>query len=86
LTADIPLVVDLWGCCDGSFPMRYPKRGEFKIGSYDVYFGEIANTPFFLAAYNLNMVAYMRLIIDVVPGRKSSFSLEATEGIRFLTR
>lgn len=29
---------------------------------------------------------HIQLIIDVVPGRGSGFSLEAPEGLRFLTR
>jgi uncharacterized protein (DUF779 family) len=29
---------------------------------------------------------HTQLIIDVVPGRGSGFSLEAPEGVRFLTR
>ena len=30
--------------------------------------------------------AHTQLIIDVVPGRGAGFSLEAPEGVRFLTR
>ena len=33
------------GCCDGSAPMCYP-RDEFKVGSRDVYLGEVAGQPF----------------------------------------
>lgn len=73
------------GCCDGSSPMCYP-RGEFKIGSSDVFLGEIANTPFYMSSAQFAYWSHTRLIIDVVPGRGSGFSLEAPEGVRFLTR
>ena len=36
------------GCCDGSSPMCFP-RGDFKIGSRDVYLGQIADTPFYMS-------------------------------------
>lgn len=73
------------GCCDGSSPMCYP-LGEFKIGSQDVFLGEIAGVPFYISGSQFDYWAHTRLIIDVVPGRGSGFSLEAPEGIRFLTR
>ena len=36
------------GCCDGSAPMCFP-RDEFKVGSRDIYLGEIKGQPFFIA-------------------------------------
>src|SRR4051812_38044465 len=36
------------GCCDGSSPMCYPK-GEFLVGSSDVWLGEIAGCNFYMA-------------------------------------
>ena len=73
------------GCCDGSAPMCYPRR-EFKIGARDVYLGEIAGTPVFIGALQFEYWAHTHLTIDLVPGRGSGFSLEAPEGVRFLTR
>jgi uncharacterized protein (DUF779 family) len=73
------------GCCDGSAPMCYP-RGEFRIGSRDVYLGTIADTPFYIGAEQFEYWKHTHLIIDCVPGRGSGFSLEAPEGMRFLTR
>lgn len=73
------------GCCDGSAPMCYP-RGEFRIGSRDVYLGAIADTPFYIGAEQFEYWQHTQLIIDCVPGRGSGFSLEAPEGLRFLTR
>jgi len=73
------------GCCDGSAPMCYP-RGEFRTGGQDVFLGTIAETPFFIGAAQFEYWRHTQLIIDVVPGRGSGFSLEAPEGVRFLTR
>jgi uncharacterized protein (DUF779 family) len=73
------------GCCDGSAPMCYP-RGEFKIGERDVYLGEIAGCPIYISGPQFEYWQHTHLIIDAVPGRGSGFSLEAPEGLRFLTR
>jgi uncharacterized protein (DUF779 family) len=73
------------GCCDGSAPMCYPD-GEFKLGGNDVRLGEIAGCPVYMDADQFIHWKHTQLIIDVVPGRGSGFSLEAPEGLRFLTR
>ncbi|HEY8247936.1 MAG TPA: DUF779 domain-containing protein [Hyphomicrobium sp.] len=73
------------GCCDGSAPMCYP-RGDFRIGQRDVYLGEIAGCPFYISGPQFEYWQHTHLIIDAVPGRGSGFSIEAPEGMRFLTR
>jgi hypothetical protein len=73
------------GCCDGSSPMCYP-RSEFKVGARDVFLGEVAGTPVYIGALQFEYWQHTHLTIDVVPGRGSGFSLEAPEGVRFLTR
>ncbi len=73
------------GCCDGSAPMCYP-AGEFRIGQQDVRLGDIASCAFYMGAAQFEYWAHTQLIIDVVPGRGAGFSLEAPEGVRFLTR
>lgn len=73
------------GCCDGSSPMCYP-RGEFRVGSRDVYLGEIAGCPFYMGADQFAYWRHTHLTIDVVPGRGGGFSLEAPHGVRFLVR
>ena len=73
------------GCCDGSSPMCYPRQ-EFRTGAQDVFLGTIEDTPFFIGANQFEYWAHTQLIIDVVPGRGGGFSLEAPEGVRFLTR
>jgi uncharacterized protein (DUF779 family) len=73
------------GCCDGSAPMCYP-QGEFRVGSNDVRLGQIGAAAFYMDADQFAYWKHTQLIIDVVPGRGSGFSLEAPEGVRFLTR
>ena len=65
--------------------MCYP-LGEFQIGSRDVKLGEIAGTPFYMSGSQFEYWQHTHLIIDTVMGRGSGFSLEAPEGLRFLTR
>ena len=73
------------GCCDGSSPMCYP-LGDFRVGRQDVRMGEIDGAPFYIGAAQYDYWKHTQLIIDVVPGRGSGFSLESPEGVRFLTR
>ena len=73
------------GCCDGSSPMCYPD-GEFRVGGNDVKLGQIGDCPVYMDADQFDYWKHTQLIIDVVPGRGSGFSLEAPEGLRFLTR
>ena len=73
------------GCCDGSAPMCYP-RAAFKVGAQGVYIGEIGGQPFYMGKSQFEYWQHTALIIDVVPGRGSGFSVESPEGVRFLTR
>jgi len=73
------------GCCDGSAPMCFP-AGDFRIGGQDVKLGGIGGMPFYMSKSQFEYWQHTHLIIDVVPGRGSGFSLEAPEGVRFLTR
>ena len=73
------------GCCDGSSPMCFP-RSEFKVGSRDIYLGNIFNQPFFISQDQFEYWKHTQLIIDVVDGRGGMFSLEGPTGKRFLTR
>jgi uncharacterized protein (DUF779 family) len=73
------------GCCDGSAPMCYP-AGELKVGDGDVLLGEIEGCPVYIGGLQYDRWRHTQIVIDVVPGRGSGFSLEAPEGVRFLTR
>jgi uncharacterized protein (DUF779 family) len=65
--------------------MCYPE-GEFRIGGQDVKLGAIAGCDFYMGGAQFAHWAHTQLIIDVVPGRGAGFSLEAPEGLRFITR
>ncbi|MGW1668010.1 DUF779 domain-containing protein [Streptomyces sp. NPDC002324] len=79
------------GCCDGSAPMCYPD-GEFRTGNSDVLLAELTvegveeTVGFWMSRSQYAAWRHTRLIVDVVPGRGSGFSLEAPEGVRFLIR
>lgn len=73
------------GCCDGSAPMCYAV-GDFRVGPQDVFLGRIADCDFYMGAAQFEYWKHTQLTIDVVPGRGAGFSLEAPEGLRFLTR
>ena len=79
------------GCCDGSSPMCYLK-GEFRVGGSDVLVGELViegiDEPIqvWMSASQFEYWKHTHLTIDVVVGRGGGFSLESTEGKRFLTR
>lgn len=65
--------------------MCYP-AGEFRVGDVDVLLGTICECPFWMWGEQYAVFSRSQLIIDVVPGRGSGFSLETPEGVRFLTR
>ncbi len=76
------------GCCDGSSPMCYPD-GDFIVGDRDVLLGVLdvgAGVPVWISGPQFATWRHTQLIIDVVPGRGGGFSLEAPEGVRFLSR
>jgi uncharacterized protein (DUF779 family) len=79
------------GCCDGSAPMCY-LAGEFRTGASDVLLGEldVDGVPepvgFWMSSAQFAYWRHTHLTVDVVPGRGSGFSLEAPEGVRFITR
>lgn len=79
------------GCCDGSSPMCY-LAGEFRTGGSDVMLAELTvegvpeTIKFWMSAEQFEYWKHTHLTIDVVPGRGGGFSLESTEGKRFITR
>jgi uncharacterized protein (DUF779 family) len=73
------------GCCDGSSPMCYP-RNEFLTGDSDIQLGAIDDVPFYMSKSQFEYWKHTQLILDVVPGRGGMFSLENSEGLRFLIR
>ncbi|MDP9050896.1 MAG: DUF779 domain-containing protein [Acidobacteriota bacterium] len=81
------------GCCDGSSPMCYP-LGEFMVGDSDILLATIGGGdssgapgyPFYMSKPQFEYWKHTQLILDVVPGRGGMFSLDNSEGVRFLIR
>lgn len=76
------------GCCDGSSPMCYPS-GDFLVGDRDVLLGVLDvgdGVPVWISGPQYEAWKHTQLVIDVVPGRGGGFSVEAPEGLRFLSR
>jgi uncharacterized protein (DUF779 family) len=80
------------GCCDGSSPMCYP-LGDFMTGDSDVLLATIGSSdgdqqgaPFYMSKPQFEYWKHTQLILDVVPGRGGMFSLDNSEGVRFLIR
>jgi uncharacterized protein (DUF779 family) len=73
------------GCCDGSSPMCF-EEGDFRLGTSDVYLGDIHGCPFYMARDQFEYWEHMQLTIDVKEGRGASFSLEIPLGVRFVVR
>ena len=73
------------GCCDGSSPMCF-EEGDFRLGTSDVYLGDIHGCPFYMTRDQFEYWEHMQLTIDVKEGRGASFSLEIPLGVRFVVR
>jgi uncharacterized protein len=76
------------GCCDGSSPMCYPD-GEFLVGDRDILLAILDvgdGVPVWISGPQFEAWKHTQLVIDVVPGRGGGFSVEAPEGLRFLSR
>jgi uncharacterized protein (DUF779 family) len=76
------------GCCDGSSPMCYPD-GDFIVGDRDVLLSILDvgdGVPVWISGPQFDAWKHTQLVIDVVPGRGGGFSVEAPEGVRFLSR
>lgn len=70
------------GCCDGSQPMCF-SNGEFRVGSSDICLGYVEGCPFYMSRDQFDYWKHTQLILNVTPGRGSSFSLEIPLGVRF---
>jgi uncharacterized protein len=73
------------GCCDGSQPMCFAE-GEFKTGGSDVCLGIVHGCRFYMGRDQFEYWKHTQLMLDVTPGRGSSFSLEIPLGVRFHIR
>lgn len=90
------------GCCDGSAPMCYPDGDfiigdrDVLLGVLDLRMspGDVSSdapqgadaVPVWISGPQFAAWQHTQLVLDVVPGRGSGFSVEAPEGLRFLSR
>ena len=69
--------------------MCYPD-GDFIVGDRDVLLDVLDvgahGVPVWISGPQFQAWKHTQLVIDVVPGRGGGFSLEAPEGMRFLSR
>ena len=71
------------GCCDNSAANCYLPT-DLTIGPYDIKLGEVGGVPFYIGKLQYEYWKHTQLMIDVVEGRGSSFSLEIPLGLRFM--
>ena len=73
------------GCCENSAANCF-LPGELTIGDNDEYLGDIGGCPFYMSKSQYHYWKHTQLIIDVIDGDGSTFSLEGSEGKVFHTR
>jgi uncharacterized protein (DUF779 family) len=59
------------------------EKGDFKVGGSDVWLGEVYGCDFFMNNDQFEYWKHTQLVLDITPGRGSSFSLEIPLGLRF---
>jgi uncharacterized protein (DUF779 family) len=79
------MLVQSGGCCDGSSPICF-HSGVFLVGPDDRLLGDIAGTAFYIDTEQDERWNRPHLVVDVADGAAEGFSLEALEGIHFVTR
>lgn len=78
---------------DESSPVCYPV-GEFSVEDSDVLWGMLDvvserqpyGVPVWVAGPQVPVWEHSQLVIDIAAGRGAGYSLEASEGVRFLSR
>jgi len=73
------------GCCDGSAPSCLPSA-DFIINETDIFLGRVEKCNFYMSKIHFEYMKYSRLIVDIIQGKGSAFSLEIPLGYRFITR
>jgi uncharacterized protein (DUF779 family) len=70
------------GCCDGSSPMCFPE-GELRIGSNDLFLGEVERCPFYIDAEQYERWGRPAFVLDLGSGAGSGMSLEGLHDVHF---
>ncbi len=68
---------------DGVFQLRL-RQSEFRVGARDVLLGTVEGTPFYVDELQFGYLSPAQFLLDVVPAESDSFSLETSEGVRFV--
>jgi uncharacterized protein (DUF779 family) len=72
------------GCCDGSSPLCL-HEGGLLVGPNDLLLGEIDGVPFYVDAEQYARWNRPAFVLDVAPGAGDAFSLEALDGLHFVS-
>lgn len=59
---------------------------ELPAGPNDIQLGEIGGVPFLIDRDQFNRWGCPDFVVDVVPGVGDSFSLEASDGVHFVSQ
>ena len=73
------------GCCDGSSPLCLDE-GELLVTPNDLLLGRVGGVPFYIDAEQYARWNEPVFQLDVAPGAAAGFSLEALDGVHFVTR
>ena len=71
------------GCCDGTVPLCL-RQNEFRIGSRDVLLETVGGVPLYVDEIMFQYLRDEQMTLDAVPANSDSFSLEASEDMRFV--
>jgi len=73
------------GCCEGTAPMCL-RQSDFRVGAHDLLLGTIGGVPFYIGDATFQYFAGSQILVDVTRDGGDSFSIEAADGVRFVTR
>ncbi len=79
------MFVQSGGCCDGSSPLCL-REGELLVGPGDLLLGLVGGVPFYIDTEQYERWNRPHFLLDVAQGSTDSFSLEAADGVHFVTR
>ena len=79
------MFVQSGGCCDGSSPICL-LSGTFVVGPNDRLLGKVGGAQFYIDEEQDERWHRPQLELDVAEGAAEGFSLEALDGIHFVSR
>jgi uncharacterized protein len=79
------MLVQSGGCCDGSSPICF-RAGAFLVGPDDRLLGDVSGASFYIDSDQDERWNRPQFVLDAADGAAQGFSLEALDGIHFVTR